>query len=84
MELVSKRLKIWIGVMASRAENEIGNQFYALQGVILGCEKSHMECSARSVKFWIGFVPVFVTIVIRGELCVDSMIQWREGEKEKD
>jgi len=29
-------------------------------------------------------VELYDTIVRRGEPCVDSMIQWREGEKEKD
>ena len=60
MELVRKRLKIWIGVMVSSSENDKGNRFHALWGGTTGCKGLNVGSLGRSGKFWIGFWSVFL------------------------
>ena len=61
--MVRKRLKIWIAVMASSSENEMGNWFPALWGETTGYTGLNEESLGRSGKFWIDFLSVFYCMI---------------------
>jgi len=63
-------------------------KYYSWHGTVISQLRyvgTNQEFQCESPKWSLGIMDFSnVTIVLRGEPCVDSMIQWREGEKEKD